>query len=536
MVVAALALLWPAAAAGAATVELVPMGSQNGVALPPWLRIAGGEGSDDLRLHGARVTATTELHAGPGCHTDAPGSVACDPGGGGALAFTRVDLRGGDDRFEVVAAPPGDHAIDVKGGPGDDTLVAYTGSGTWDGESGADRILGGRGWTISYRYYYGRVDISLDGVANDGEPGERDDVGSSASLVIGGGGPDRLRGGDLPVELEGKFGDDVLEAGSARAELYGDEGRDLLLGGAVGDRLEGGEDNDVLVGGGGNDALNGARGADRSDGGDGNDVIALDPFGDRRPDVAVGGPGRDLVAWDETPAKLLTVDLSDDRGPDGLAGEQDAIAGGIEDVRATAATFAIVGSDGPNVLVLAGEGAVDGRGGDDVLFANVALEGDVGVIGGAGADRIETGRGARVDARDGGADVVRCHGQSTRDLRLDAGVDRTSACAPAVVVNGGEVVSAGRRRPGARVRFDLICTDWFNACRASIVPRLVRPGTGRGPALAPLALTIPASGARTGSVRLPVGTSPGRRLLRLDVTTTPPWLGVPRTAAARSSG
>ena len=55
--------------------------------------------------------------------------------------------------------------------------------------------------------------------------------------------------------------------------LRGDDGEDELLGGGGGDRLLGGNDDDVLGGGGGPDRLNGDRGDDLLDGGGGIDRL-----------------------------------------------------------------------------------------------------------------------------------------------------------------------------------------------------------------------------------------------------------------------
>ncbi len=90
--------------------------------------------------------------------------------------------------------------------------------------------------------------MTLDGVAGDGEAGERDDVRSSVDDLIGGAGPDRLVGSDWPQRLVGGAGDDRLEGRGKDDVLEGGPGRDLLIGGAGTDVLEGGEDDDHLSG------------------------------------------------------------------------------------------------------------------------------------------------------------------------------------------------------------------------------------------------------------------------------------------------
>ncbi|HEX8204524.1 MAG TPA: calcium-binding protein [Solirubrobacteraceae bacterium] len=547
-----LLVLSAAAPADAAIVELVKVashpaqpGNKYMPAVPPTdvfvLRVTGdGAEDEDLRLEGLRVTGTPAPRPGADCRSDAPGSVVCEPrapaGVFAGVGQPEVDLGEGDDRLVLVNV-----GAAVRGGAGDDVLETAQLAGTWDGGPGADRLVGGAGWTIDYAARTAGVSASLDGFANDGEPGEGDDVGAAAQRVVGGSGPDHLRGATAPVRLGGGPGADVLESvGTAaayglasrqtHAAMQGGPGDDRLLSGPGADELDGGDGDDELLGGAGDDLLLGAAGADRADGGDGADTLELDGVGDGAPDVGAGGAGDDVAFWKAVAASRsrLVANLGDDHGPDGLASEQDALAGDVEDVLSEdMAEVELIGSDGPNVLTADGQGVVDGRGGDDRLVVEstrLGLERPVGrtrVVGGAGADTIRAGNGTSVEARDGEADRIVCE-QDTgpRAMLLDAGLDRSDPCRPGLSLATGGVYGS-RRRPGGRVPFRVHCHDRFHACRVTLRPSIA------GRRTAPLRFTVPARRATTVVVRLPRRLPRGRRVLRLPATVASVFAGVP---------
>ena len=98
---------------------------------------------------------------------------------------------------------------------------------------------------------------------------------SSHTLVSGGDGNDRIRGG---------LGNDTINS---------DSGNDIIFGYDGDDRLNGGIGNDSVHGGNGNDTLWGESGDDRLNGGDGNDVL----FGGPGTDYLVGGKGADTYVF-----------------------------------------------------------------------------------------------------------------------------------------------------------------------------------------------------------------------------------------------
>lgn len=127
----------------------------------------------------------------------------------------------------------------LSGGAGNDVVA---GGNNMDfhitpATDGRDTIIGGSNFT---RVDYGGrglgVDVSLDNQANDGAPGEGDNVRDSVEGLEGG------RGGDT---LEGPV--------NARITLIGGDGGDTLEGGSVGDTLIGEAGGDTYIANGGND-------------------------------------------------------------------------------------------------------------------------------------------------------------------------------------------------------------------------------------------------------------------------------------------
>ena len=221
-----------------------------------------------------------------------------------------VDLGAGDDLF---TAPRGSGS--VQGGPGRDKIVAPLRFGdrsplSWGpGAVGPDAGCCGtavRGPTPRRaqrrRLLCGRaagVRVTPDDVADDGEPGEGDDVGSDVPVIMGGDGPDELHAagplvaGGAGDDCSSGWADPGPEAGDVpRLTLRGDAGNDTIQGalGRSGRRRRG---RRQLAGGAGDDRLTDGAGADQVDGGEGDDRVDYVPDG--APDVFHGGPGTDLV-------------------------------------------------------------------------------------------------------------------------------------------------------------------------------------------------------------------------------------------------
>jgi hypothetical protein len=204
----------------------------------------------------------------------------------------------GGSGSDTLAAGGG--ASVLRGGPGNDALAGGGGNDVLDGGedfdslsggSGADLIDGGAGLdAIAFGEWSGTgLSLSLDGAANDGLAGERDNVVRVETIelgargtYIGSDGPERFRFSDYtgaaPVVASGRGGDDTLTGGN---------GVERLDGGAGNDRLEGGFNHDTIVGGPGRDTIYGDRTAAQC-GGYGQSCTV--PFGNDTIDARDGGP------------------------------------------------------------------------------------------------------------------------------------------------------------------------------------------------------------------------------------------------------
>lgn len=126
----------------------------------------------------------------------------------------------------------------LLGGLGRDVLAGGYGNDLLMGGAGADALSGGPGVdTASWADHTGGVEVDLDGVADDGVPGERDNAGVDVENIIGGAGPDILVGSDGPNSLAGLAGRDLIK---------GKGGKDVVDGGAGDNTIDGGAGVDVI--------------------------------------------------------------------------------------------------------------------------------------------------------------------------------------------------------------------------------------------------------------------------------------------------
>ena len=240
----------------------------------------------------------------------------------------------------------------LEGMPGQETLQGGTGDDVLVGSTGADLLDGGAGFDFAdYSAAFGsqRIDLLYPELNTNMAAGDRH---ISIEGVIGGNGPDNIRGtigddvlrGESNVDyIFGRRGNDVLDGGVGDDVLFGGVGADTLLGGtgrdraqysesltglvvdlqftqnntgeAVGDfyssiedlagssfndtlfgdstanQLFGRDGVDVLYGRNGNDYLNGGSGADTLDGGAGQDTLR----GGTHADTFVFNAGRDVI-------------------------------------------------------------------------------------------------------------------------------------------------------------------------------------------------------------------------------------------------
>ncbi|HTE64112.1 MAG TPA: calcium-binding protein [Solirubrobacteraceae bacterium] len=269
-----------------------------------------GDGDDFVSFSFAPPSLAAEVYGGDGADSIEGYVISAGP-----LAQV-LDGGAGNDRID------GDKGNDiVRGGPGTDELEGGAGSDTVEGGEGddllmpdgfadpsADTVDGGPGIdTVSdfdqpSASAHPRLNISFDGAANDGRPGENDNlVGvekldlSVSGTFAGGPGDD-----DFFVRSNLDRGDSTVTGGPGNDTLKGHDHVETIDGGPGDDRVEGGYNNDVLTGGPGKDTIFGDSTTDTC-----NFLSCKIPFGndviyarDGQVDSIDCGPGEDRAVVD----------------------------------------------------------------------------------------------------------------------------------------------------------------------------------------------------------------------------------------------
>jgi len=295
--------------------------------------------------------------------------VVCEPQPGGI----RIELGDGDDRLNVYAGVPGAGTIVALGGDGTDDLSALShlkstlldggnGNDLLGGGSGADALLGGAGdddlngrggsdelrggdgndkllgddyqapsadvidggpgsdrierdWSSAIGQPQPSIDVSLDGQANDGRPGEGDNVTAVEWIHLNT--PATLSAGADPVDFE------VFNASTAPSRLTGSpaadrlrsyDAADSIVAGGGDDWIEAGYGDDTIVGGPGKDTINADAGSGAC-----NFLVCRLPQGNDTIDARDGeadsvecGPGNDAATVDavDTVSNCETVSVA----------------------------------------------------------------------------------------------------------------------------------------------------------------------------------------------------------------------------------
>jgi hypothetical protein len=148
-----------------------------------------------------------------------PGRPATNAAAGVMLIGTvGADNLSGTDRDDALYGREGNDSL--NGGAGNDAL---------DGGPGADDLRGGPGADDAATYgASGGVTVTLDDRANDGAPGERDNVHRDVEDLYGGPGDDRLSGSGSRNTLDGAGGRDRLNGAGGEDALFGGAGNDIL--------------------------------------------------------------------------------------------------------------------------------------------------------------------------------------------------------------------------------------------------------------------------------------------------------------------
>ena len=181
-----------------------------------------------------------------------------------------IELRDRDDYADLsgLRRASGLFLHAVKGGYGEDTLLAGPGGSLLSGGCGRDLLRGGRGNDL----LSGDREINSFGCRGRHEAADTLIGGPGRDFLEGGGRGDILRGGPGDDYLSGRKGSDDVEGNMGDDYVFGNEGADILQGRRGDDTVAGGPGRDVLFGGAGADRLSAADlGHDRLDGGPGKD-------------------------------------------------------------------------------------------------------------------------------------------------------------------------------------------------------------------------------------------------------------------------
>jgi Ca2+-binding RTX toxin-like protein len=355
------------------------------------------------------------------------------------------NLRGTDDDDTLIGSP-GNNRIEgmgypdrIDGGGGDDVLEG----GEWGDifrtgtvADGADVIDGGEGTDAIFYNQRGdvRVNVSIDGVADDGEifgpsSTEGDNVIDLEQVWGSQGGTDFV--GTAAAERffgaeSGGAGRDVVSLGGGRDVAWTSIGADFLDGGPGSDeliasshenirptdepdRILGGPGNDVIEGRGGEDTIVGGPGNDLESGGGGVDVFDQGAVASGSDMIDCGGDTEgsvDRVEYDGRAVSVVvrmngTTDDGQDANLDGQSDEGDRVGQDCEEVWGGRAADVLIGGmrnetfDGGlgNDTLTGGSGAdvLLGRAGDDALHA---VDGFPDVLNGGSGGEVAGDRGS----------------------------------------------------------------------------------------------------------------------------------------------
>ena len=214
------------------------------------------DGDQDITLNGTQAKITYKGGDGNDVidGTAYAGALILNLWGGNGtdhlIGSNGIDYVWGDADDDVIET--GNANDKLWGGKGDDTLVGGAGNDQYMEDktaNGSDFMDGGAGVDkVNYALRTGAISVTLaDGLANEGEAGEADEL-LGVENVTTGSGDDTIVGDTLANTLHGGNGNDDIYGGGGADKLYGDANDDYIQGDAGNDSHYGGTGNDILVG------------------------------------------------------------------------------------------------------------------------------------------------------------------------------------------------------------------------------------------------------------------------------------------------
>jgi len=182
-------------------------------------------------------------------------------------AALALSLYGGGSGDVLIGGAAADRLFGGIGNDWFDAAKAPAGADVFDGGEGRD--------TIDFSARTKPLTITMSGGADDGEAGEKADVGDSVEVLYGGQAKNTISGGPAGNSLYGGPVADVLDGGDGDDWLAGGDGDDGLTGGPGADTLFGEAGDDTLDGGAGDDYLDDSEGKNRLDAGPGDGDICI---------------------------------------------------------------------------------------------------------------------------------------------------------------------------------------------------------------------------------------------------------------------
>lgn len=271
---------------------------------PPAIRVELGD-HDDEGYISSDVKVPVTFFGGPGNDglggNAQPQTMYGGPGNDVLEGYEGDDALLGEDGADKVNGGAGSDRVD--GGTGDDLVSGDGSEGQWtdliDGGPGTDRIeidFSDR----SYDYVQPALNVTLGGGADDGRPGENDELRSVEKLIFNIPGTYTGTDADETLEMHQILGSVKLDGRGGNDKLVGADGPDILDGGTGDDDLDAGFGDDVITPGPGRDSVS----ADRR-GGDCGPYWCKYPYGNDTVNAADGevdsidcGAGTDKVVAD----------------------------------------------------------------------------------------------------------------------------------------------------------------------------------------------------------------------------------------------